>query len=148
MQQIIDEIEKRGMHPSQFIIEIHQNHLIGSPNAFGDLLQTYRAKGLRFLIDHFGAGRAGLNLLEPYRPDLIALNKYLVMGVHTNGPRQAIVKGLLQTCKELAIDVVAKFVIDLDEYEWLKEAGVDYVQGNLFGEPTTNNPTQATNDNE
>jgi EAL domain-containing protein (putative c-di-GMP-specific phosphodiesterase class I) len=70
------------------------------------------------------------------------------MGVHTNGPRQAIVKGLLQTCKELAIDVVAKFVIDLDEYEWLKDAGVDYVQGNLFGEPTTNNPTQVTNNNE
>lgn len=133
MEKIIEEIEKVGMSPEQFIIEIHQSQMLGSPEEFGSILQKYRASGLRFLIDHFGAGRAGLNLLEPYHPDMIALNQFMVTGVHSNGPRQAIVRGVIQTCSDLAIDVVAKFVTDADEYRWLKDAGVDFVQGDLFG---------------
>lgn len=135
MEEIIATIDAVGMSPQQFVIEIHQSQMIASPQAFGGLLQQYRSSGLRFLIDHFGAGRAGLNLLEPYRPDMIAINQFLVAGIHNNGPRQAILRGLLQASHDLAIDVVAKFVNDADEYVWLKDAGVDFVQGDLFSAP-------------
>lgn len=129
---ITKEIELANMSPEQFILEIHQSYLIGSTTDFGTLIQEYRSYGYRFLIDHFGAGKSGLNLLEPYRPDLIALNQFLIKNVHSNGARQAIILGLIQTCHDLAIDVVAKFITETEEYLWLREAGVDYIQSELL----------------
>lgn len=133
LEKIIAEIKNAGMSPEQFIFEIHQSQMLGSPEEFGSIIREYKSVGLRFVIDHFGAGKAGLNLLEPYHPDMIALNQFMVADVHSNGPRQAIVRGVIQTCTDLGIEVVAKFITDADEYQWLKDAGVDFFQGDLFG---------------
>lgn len=55
--------------------------------------------------------------------------------VHRKGPRQAITRGVLRTCEDLGIEVVAEGVETLDEYRWLSDEGIYLFQGYLFARP-------------
>lgn len=135
IRSTLDAAERNGIEPSRIILEIDQEKLIGDSEQFARTIEEYRSAGLRIAIDHFGAGRAGLNLLEPLRPEMICLNAQLVRDIDTNGPRQAIARGIYQTCSDLGIDLIAKHVETDDEYNWFCEEGINLIQGNLIAKP-------------
>ncbi|MCU7871777.1 MAG: diguanylate phosphodiesterase [Candidatus Thiodiazotropha sp. (ex Lucinoma borealis)] len=131
----LDSAKAHGLDPSRITLQIDQNEFSGSPERFAQIINEYRSAGLKTTIDHLGAGRAGLSLLESYLPDMITLNEFLVRGIHTNGPRQAIVSGVTQVCLDLGIDIIAKGIQVTDEYRWLHRAGINLFQGDLFARP-------------
>jgi EAL domain-containing protein (putative c-di-GMP-specific phosphodiesterase class I) len=135
IRSTLDAAERNGIEPSRIILEIDQEKLIGDFDQFARTIEEYRSAGLRIAIDHFGAGRAGLNLLEPLRPEMICLNAQLVRDIDTNGPRQAIVRGVYQTCNDLGIDIIAKHVETDEEYNWFCEEDINLIQGNLIAKP-------------
>jgi blue light- and temperature-responsive anti-repressor len=132
IRSTLEAANRHQFEPSQLVLEIDQDRLIGEPEQIGKIIEEYRGAGLRISIDHFGAGRAGLNLLEPLRPEMISLNSDLVRGIAGNGSRQAIVRGVLQTCNDLGIDMIAKHVETPQDYRWFVEEGVHLIQGNLI----------------
>jgi blue light- and temperature-responsive anti-repressor len=124
IQVIIDAAGSHGMNPSQIILEIDHEKLIGDVAHFAAMIEEFRGLGLSISIAHFGAGKAGLTLLETMQPNFISLNKNLVADVSTNGQRQAIVRGVLQTCNDLGIDLIVRNADHKDDYDWLKEEGI------------------------
>lgn len=60
---------------------------------------------------------------------------HLVSNIFENRARQAIVRGILVTCRELGIDVLAEGVELRAEYEWLRDQGIDLFQGYYFARP-------------
>lgn len=105
--------------------------LAGTPPAGSE----HRAVGLRTAIDDFGAGYAGLNLLAEFLPDMIKLDMSLIRDVERKGPRQAIIRGVRQTCQDLGIDIIAEGVETPSEYAWLRDEGITLFQGRLFAHP-------------
>ena len=131
----LDTAIRNNINPDRIILEIDQDKVMGDPVRFGSIIEEFRGAGVKFAIDHFGAGRASLNLLEPYRPEMISLSVDLVRGIESNGLRQAVVRGLVQTCNDLGIDIIAKSVETQHEYWWLRDEGISLFQGNLFASP-------------
>lgn len=95
----------------------------------------FRRLGLRISIDDFGSGHSGLALLEHYDCGSVSLSMSMVRGIESSRPRQAIVCGLLQTCGDLGIDIVAKGVETKSEREWLNGEGIELLQGFCFTLP-------------
>jgi EAL domain-containing protein (putative c-di-GMP-specific phosphodiesterase class I) len=118
------------------IIEVTEGEVIHDVARFADRMNTYRAQGIRFAIDDFGAGFSGLNLLAEFQPDEVKLDMHLVRDIESKGPRQAIVRAVLQACDDLGIDVIAEGIESEAEYSWFKRAGVSLFQGYLFCRPT------------
>jgi blue light- and temperature-responsive anti-repressor len=132
---ILRAAEQNQILPEQIILEVLESEIIEDFRVFADALQAFRGSGLLFAIDDFGAGYAGLNLLADFQPDMIKLDIHLIRGVHHKGPRQAIIRGLLRTCFELGIDVIAEGVETEGEYRWLRAEGIELFQGYLFARP-------------
>jgi EAL domain-containing protein (putative c-di-GMP-specific phosphodiesterase class I) len=118
------------------IIEVTEGEMIHDAAGFAERMNTYRAQGIRFALDDFGAGFSGLNLLAEFQPDEVKLDMHLVRDIETKGPRQAIVRAVMQVCEDLGIDVIAEGVESEAEYCWFKRAGVRLFQGYLFCRPT------------
>ncbi|MCB1877419.1 MAG: diguanylate phosphodiesterase [Chromatiales bacterium] len=135
IQATLDAAGRNAIDPMHIVLEIRKEKVDLRPDAFIRILDEYRAAGIRVSIDHFGAGPSSLTQLESYRPEMISLDEQLVRGIERNGPRQAIVRGLLQTCNDLGIDLVAKYIETIEEFEWLRAEGVTLFQGNLLSEP-------------
>jgi EAL domain-containing protein (putative c-di-GMP-specific phosphodiesterase class I) len=72
-------------------------------------------------------------MLADFQPDLLKLDMTLVRGIEGRGPRQAIVRTIMQACVDLGIDVIGEGVETLEEYRWFENAGVTLFQGYLFG---------------
>jgi EAL domain-containing protein (putative c-di-GMP-specific phosphodiesterase class I) len=125
-----------GIPTKNIIIEVTEGEMIDNAVAFAARMNAYRALGIRFAIDDFGAGYSGLNLLAEFQPDEVKLDMHLVRDIESKGPRQAIVRAVIQACDDLGIDVIAEGVESAAEYDWFKRAGVRLFQGYLFGRPT------------
>lgn len=135
IRSMIDAANKIGRPPGSIILKISQDHLIGEADLFARMIQEFRGVGLKLAIDTFGAGRSSLNLLETYQPDYISLNIQLVTGINSNGARQAIVRGVNQTCQDLGISVIANHVSSFAEFEWFNHEGITLFQGELIAKP-------------
>ena len=124
-----------GLKAEQLVLEVSERDVIRDARAFVARANLCRSLGVRFAIDDFGAGFSGLNLLAEFQPEQLKLDIMLVRDVHRKGPRQAITRGVLRTCEDLGIEVVAEGVETLDEYRWLSDEGIHLFQGYLFAKP-------------
>lgn len=124
-----------GLSPSRLVLEISEREAVANPERLVAQANQCRALGVSFAIDDFGSGYSGLNLLAEFQPESIKLDMLLVRDIATKGPRQAIVRGVLRTCEDLGIDVVAEGVETLDEFAWLHGEGIELFQGYFFARP-------------
>jgi len=135
MQSIIDEAKAQNLADRSITLELNQDYLSGDLDSIIKIVQDCKENGLKICLDEFGAGRSDLNRLEMSQPNAIALNAQLVRDVDTNGTKQAIIRGLVQTSDDLGIDIIAKHVENERELDWLVAEGIDLFQGGLFGTP-------------
>ncbi len=131
----VDMATIAGLKVEQLVLEVSECDVIKDSTSFVARANLCRALGVRFAIDDFGAGYSGLNLLADFQPEQVKLDMLLVRDVHRRGPRQAITRGVLRTCEDLGIEVVAEGVETLDEYRWLADEGIHLFQGYLFAKP-------------
>jgi EAL domain-containing protein (putative c-di-GMP-specific phosphodiesterase class I) len=131
----VEQARACGFPLSRIIVELTENEAISDRERFTDTVAEYRALGVQLAIDDFGAGHSGLNLLADFQPDILKLDMGLVRNIGSNGPRQSIVRAIIQVCEDLAIDVVAEGVETVDEYAWFEGEGVRLFQGYLFARP-------------
>jgi EAL domain-containing protein (putative c-di-GMP-specific phosphodiesterase class I) len=131
----LDAARKAGLSARNIFLEITEGELIRDLAGFSRAINQYRASGMQLVIDDFGAGYAGLNLLADFQPDVIKIDMHLVHDIDSKGPRQAIARAVIQVCGDLGIEVIAEGVETQAEYRWFKRAGVKLFQGYLFGRP-------------
>jgi EAL domain-containing protein (putative c-di-GMP-specific phosphodiesterase class I) len=119
----------------KFLVEITEEEAITHLDEFLLAVQQLRTAGIQVAIDDFGAGHAGLSLLADFQPDKLKIDKRIIQGVHSSGPRQAIVRSVMEFCFCLGITVVAEGVEAVEDWAWLQTAGVRRFQGYLFARP-------------
>jgi blue light- and temperature-responsive anti-repressor len=135
VHSVLSAAQAAGVPVRNLILEVTEGEIIHDSSVFAARMNEYRAQGLRLAIDDFGAGYSGLNLLADFQPDLIKLDMRLVRGIDSSGPRQAIVRALVQVCDDLGIEVIAEGIETLAEFHWFRRLGLRLFQGYLFGQP-------------
>ncbi|VTU25003.1 Blue light- and temperature-regulated antirepressor YcgF [Variovorax sp. PBL-H6] len=118
------------------MFEITETERIEDLPRLGSTFRSYGEYGLTSAIDDFGAGFAGLELLAGFQPDVVKIDMHLVRNIHIDRVRRTIVKGLVATCGELDIKVIAEGVETPEEVHVLRELGIDLFQGYYFARPT------------
>lgn len=127
--------ERHGFPLDRLVFEVTEGEQIQDGAHLARIITEYKRMGFKTAIDDFGAGYAGLNLLADYQPDLIKLDLALVRDIDSNRARQAIVKGILQVCRDMGIGVIAEGIETAAERDWLAEAGIRLMQGYFFARP-------------
>jgi EAL domain-containing protein (putative c-di-GMP-specific phosphodiesterase class I) len=136
LMEAIDVAQECGLQAEQLLLEITESEIIIDVATFADSIDELRRAGLKFAIDDFGAGYAGLNLLADFQPDVVKLDMKLVRNIESRGPRQAIVRGIARTCIDLGIDIIAEGVETEDEFDWFVGEGITLFQGYLVARPS------------
>ncbi len=133
---LVEQCLRHRWPHERLLVEVTEEEAITHVDAFFGAVQQLRAAGIQVAIDDFGAGHAGLSLLADFQPDKLKIDKRIIQGVHASGPRQAIVRSVLEFCFCLGISVVAEGVETVEDWWWLQSAGVRRFQGYLFARPT------------
>ncbi len=131
----LDAAIEFNFFPERLVVEVTEGEVLGNQERFTDLMDVYRGLGMRLAIDDFGSCYSGLNLLADFQPDQIKLDKSLARDIPSRRPRQAIVRGILQVCRDLGIELIAEGIETDEEFHWFCDEGVTLFQGYLFGRP-------------
>jgi EAL domain-containing protein (putative c-di-GMP-specific phosphodiesterase class I) len=86
-------------------------------------------------VDDFGAGNSGLGLLADFQTNIIKLDMGLIRDIHKDTNRQIIIRNVLAMLRELNITALAEGIEVIEEMEWLRDSGVELMQGYLFAKP-------------
>ncbi|APW44963.1 EAL domain-containing protein [Rhodoferax saidenbachensis] len=124
-----------GFPVERIIFEVTEGERVDDGPWFAEILREYKRCGFKTAIDDFGAGYAGMKLLSDFQPDIIKIDMDLIRNVDTDRPRQAIVRSLVQLCKEMEIKVIAEGIETVGERDFLRDAGIHLMQGYLFAKP-------------
>jgi EAL domain-containing protein (putative c-di-GMP-specific phosphodiesterase class I) len=135
IESTIEAAHRANLALRSILLEVTEGEMIHDAANFAKRMNSYRAQGLRVAIDDFGAGYSGLNLLAEFQPDAIKLDMQLVRDIESKGPRQAIVRAVIQACDDLGIEVIAEGVESEAEFRWFKRIGVRLFQGYYFCRP-------------
>lgn len=99
------------------------------------VVEYYKMLGFKTATDDFGSGYSGLNLLADFQTDIIKLDMELIRNIHNDKVRQSIVANCLNMFAELNITPLAEGIETVDEFVWLRDAGVELMQGYFFAKP-------------
>ncbi|RFF30026.1 EAL domain-containing protein [Wenzhouxiangella sediminis] len=121
----------------QIVLEFNSLERLGNPRQLAEVRARANAYGFRVAADNFGTGEAGLKRLAVLRPEFVKLDRELISGIHGSLRRQAMVLGVLASCRALGVEPIAAGVESEDEVTWLRQAGVSQFQGYFFGRPET-----------
>lgn len=124
-----------GFPVQNIVFETTEGEQIADAAWLVEVFSEYQRLGFRTAIDDFGSGYSGLNLLARFQPDLIKLDMELIRNVHERRASQAIIRGVLRTCEDLGIGVIAEGVETTHERDFLFDNGVHLMQGWLFARP-------------
>ncbi len=115
--------------------EITESAKIDDLGATNRRIQNLRAAGYNVCLDDFGTGATAFQLLRALAVDVIKIDGVHVREALTTATGRCFLKALANLCRDLDIDVVAEMVEDNETVEGLRECGVRYGQGYLFGRP-------------
>lgn len=124
-----------GFPPEKIVFEVSEAEKPLNYQWLAGAFRSHREAGYLTAIDDFGSGYSGLGLLVEYQPNYIKLDRNLIAEIHQERVKQVIVKGVLEMCRQLSIEVMAEGVEKVQEYVWLREAGIKMFQGYYFAPP-------------
>jgi len=91
--------------------------------------------GVQIAIDDFGAGYSNFQRLLDYQPDILKIDGSLIKNIETSTFSRSVVKTVVSFAKEQKIMTVAEYVENENIFSIIKDFGIDYSQGYLFGKP-------------
>ncbi len=121
-----------GFDTGLLIFEVTESERIRDTAHMVRIVEDYRERGFMTAIDDFGAGYAGLNLLAAFQPDIVKIDMALIRDIDREPVRQAIVTGIVSTCRALGCEVLAEGVETVEQYRCLRAMGVTLFQGYLI----------------
>lgn len=135
IDRTIEAAEANGISMSGVVFEIVEDEHIDDRKALRQVFRSKRELGFKTAIDDFGAGYASLSLLADFQPDIVKIDIALVKDVDREATRQRIVRGALEMCRDLGIEVIAEGVETAGERDFFASEGVSLMQGYLFARP-------------
>lgn len=99
------------------------------------IVECYKNLGFRTAIDDFGSGYSGLNLLAGFQTDIAKLDMELIRNIDKDPVKQVIIKHCLAMFAELNITPLAEGIETKEEMIFLRDAGIDLMQGYYFAKP-------------
>ncbi len=119
----------------RFIFEVCETGQIAQLHTARKFMVQLKAMGARFALDDFGSGQNSISHLKWLPIDLVKVNGEHVSNKTGSEVDRAMALSLTQMAHTLKLGVIAEKVDSAKSLTWLRAAKVDFVQGNLLGEP-------------
>ena len=131
----LDAARKYDFPAEKIMFEFTEVEKIEDSALIKNIVDYYRKVGFITAIDDFGSGYAGLGLLADFQTNIVKMDMELIRNIDQNKARQAIIRNCINMFHELNITPLAEGIESVEEMEWLREAGIELMQGYLFAKP-------------
>lgn len=123
-----------GIKPESMILEISELEAENIQSIHEFAMQC-KQHGIMVCLDDVGAGHANLDRIALIKPDIIKIDKELVIHISKNYYKQQVVEMIIKLAKKVGAVIVAEGVENIDDILTILEYGEQLLQGYYISKP-------------
>ena len=132
----LEKIRTKYGVPTQFLrVEITESSAIGGFDLISNTLEQFHKAGYQVEMDDFGSGYSSLSVLKNLPVDILKLDLRFLAGEGLGGRGGIIVNAVVEMAKWMGTPTVAEGVETIEQADFLKSIGCNYIQGYLYSRP-------------
>jgi len=135
VQDFAEALREAGLTQCPLDIELTESCLINDAVSAQTIIAQFRQLGAQVHLDDFGTGYSSLSQLARLPLDAIKLDQSFVRAVDENLISQTLVRSMIAVAKQLKFTIIAEGAESQSEADFLRDEGVDFIQGYLYGLP-------------
>ena len=144
MAPLYGALREVGRTPADLVVEVGTPYSRAPRRLLVKGIERLRQDGFRIGLDGVGEGDSPLSLLAEVQPEVLKLDREVVVALPADPARYAMVQALQHLCEHTGSLVVAEGVETEAQLAALRRLGVRLAQGNLLASPQRRPKVDAT----
>jgi EAL domain-containing protein (putative c-di-GMP-specific phosphodiesterase class I) len=124
-----------GVKLEKIVVEIVEHSPASDDKKFHASLRAIRGLGATIGLDDVGLGQSNYKMILDIAPECLKIDRYFVSGCAEDRRRRVVLKSITELGREFGASVVAEGIENEEDLAVVKDFGVRYGQGYLFGKP-------------
>lgn len=119
----------------RLLVELTETSEIEDMDAAVETVKLLRGRGVRMCLDDFGAGSAGFRYLQRFPVDFVKIDGSFVQAAEREPRGRGMVASMVELAAGVGAQTVAEMIETDEQAALMRELGVKFGQGWLFGRP-------------
>lgn len=136
-KEITETLDKYKLKPEALGIEVTESGPFDTNPHFTQLWQDLKNTGISLILDDYGTGYSNNHRLGSLYPHYIKIDRDFTMNALSSEYENKILNHIIDMAHSLGLYVCIEGVENKDELTGVKKMDVDFIQGYLFGVPSS-----------
>ena len=135
LEFIVEALDHSGVSPTNVCFEVNEGAVTSNLQHAQRFIEVLHGIGCEFALDDFGSGLGAFSNLKSLPVDYLKIDGSYTRNLSTDQINQEMVSAMIKLARTMEFRVVAEQVEQQEDFDWLREVGVDFVQGNFIDPP-------------
>jgi diguanylate cyclase (GGDEF)-like protein/PAS domain S-box-containing protein len=144
LEFIVEALDHSGVSPNNVCFEVNEGAVTSNLQHAQRFIEVLHGIGCEFALDDFGSGLGAFSNLKSLPVDYLKIDGSYTRDLSTDQINQEMVAAMIKLARTMEFRVVAEQVEQQEDFDWLREVGVDFVQGNFIDPPAALGSSSST----
>ncbi len=132
---VVDALDRTGVAPSSICFEVTEKSILSNVQQAQRFIEVLHGIGCEFSLDDFGSGLGSFSSLKHLPIDYLKIDGTYTRHLQTDLVNQEMVTAMIKLARTMEFKIVAEQVEHQEDFDWLRDVGVDFVQGHFIEAP-------------
>ena len=132
---VVDALDRSGVAPSSICFEVTEGAILSNVQQAQRFIEVLHGIGCEFSLDDFGSGLGSFSSLKHLPIDYLKIDGTYTRNLQTDLVNQEMVTAMIKLARTMEFQIVAEQVEHQEDFDWLRDVGVDFVQGHFIEAP-------------
>ncbi len=137
LEFVVEALDRSGVAPESICFEVNEGAVTSNIQHAQRFIEVLHGIGCEFALDDFGSGLGAFSNLRNLPVDYLKIDGSYTRNLASDQVNQEMVAAMIKLARTMEFRVVAEQVEEQEDFDWLRDIGVDFVQGNFIEAPVT-----------
>ena len=132
---VVEALDRSGVAPASICFEVTEAAILSNVQHAQRFIEVLHGIGCEFSLDDFGSGMGSFSSLKHLPIDYLKIDGTYTRNLQSDLVNQEMVTAMIKLARTMQFRIVAEEVEHQEDFDWLRDVGVDFVQGNFVEAP-------------
>jgi diguanylate cyclase (GGDEF)-like protein/PAS domain S-box-containing protein len=134
---VVDALDRSGVSPSSICFEVTEKSILSNVQHAQRFIEVLHGIGCEFSLDDFGSGLGSFSSLKHLPIDYLKIDGNYTQNLQSDLVNQEMVAAMIKLARTMHFRIVAEQVEHQEDFDWLRDIGIDFIQGHFVDAPMT-----------